>query len=112
MATCSPASTRRLKSSSATLSPRTTRTFFKSTRAGPIGLIFPRLNHKRSPRVPLLELSPGTNRAESISKALLGASNRGRKFPRDKLKIAGEGKYAHFCKAGNPGQHSFLVAIL
>src|SRR5579863_4764675 len=34
MATCSPALIRRLKSSSATLSPRMTRTFFKSTRAG------------------------------------------------------------------------------
>src|SRR5579863_2752714 len=34
MATCSPALIGRLKSSSATLSPRMTRTFFKSTRAG------------------------------------------------------------------------------
>src|SRR5579862_6360042 len=36
IATCSPALIRRLKSSSATLSPRITRTFFKSTRAGPM----------------------------------------------------------------------------
>src|ERR1700675_468515 len=34
IATCSPALILRLKSSSATLSPRMTRTFFKSTRAG------------------------------------------------------------------------------
>src|SRR5882762_4949568 len=39
IATCSPASTRRLKSSSATLSPRMTRTFFSQ------------VHHNLSPRV-------------------------------------------------------------
>src|SRR5712664_2917704 len=108
IATCSPASTRRLKSSSATLSPRMTRTFFKSTRDGPIRFVFPRLNHKRSPRVPLLELSGEfATAAASISKALREGLQSCEEICAGLVTNTNEANHAHHFKTRNLGNHHF-----